>query len=265
MILYPFIDVFWYPIYTFGLSLLVCFFVFLYMLKKLTVKYSFDMAIFMNTILWYFISIFFFSRLFYVIWKWSDLKYIENAGEFFITTDYNFSLFWAIVGFIVVFFINLRLRREKLVKYIDWIVLSFLLVLSIWFIWALLWGQVYGSPTNYWIELTYTNPFSPVSSTPVFPLPALYALLFFIEFAILYILSMYIKVKWFIGHIWLIIFSLIILIFENFSGKHDIFNNLLFLNMNQILAIIFMIFSFYRLYKLSQISSKDTAVIIEHK
>jgi len=63
------------------------------MLKKLTSKYSFDMAIFMNNILWYFISIFIFSRLFYVISKWSDLKYIEDASEFFIATDYDFSLF----------------------------------------------------------------------------------------------------------------------------------------------------------------------------
>jgi prolipoprotein diacylglyceryltransferase len=76
---------------------------------------------------------------------------------------------------------------------------------------------------------------------------------------------MYIKIKGFVGHIWLIIFSLIVLIFENFSGKHDIFNNLLFLNMNQFLAIGLMIFSFYRLYILSQISWKDTTVIIEHK
>ena len=63
------------------------------MLKKLTNKYGFDMAIFMNNILWYFVSVFFFSRLFYVISKWNDLKYIENASGFFVTTDYNFSLF----------------------------------------------------------------------------------------------------------------------------------------------------------------------------
>ena len=235
------------------------------MLKKLTSKYSFDMAIFMNNILWYFISVFVFSRLFYVISKWSDLKYIENASEFFVATDYDFSLFWAIFWFFIVFFINLKLRREKLVKYIDWIVLSFLLVLSIGFIWALFWGQVYWISTNLWIEIVYNSPFAPIASTPVFPLAIVYFILFFIEFAVLYILSMYIKVKWFIGHIWLIVFWLIILIFENFSGKHDVFNNLLFLNMNQFMAIWIMIFSFYRLYILSKISWQDTTIIIDHK
>ena len=235
------------------------------MLKKLTSKYGFDMAIFMNNILWYFISVFVFSRLFYVISKWSDLKYIENASEFFVATDYDFSLFWAIFWFFIVFFINLKLRREKLVKYIDWIVLSFLLVLSIGFIWALFWGQVYWISTNLWIEIVYNSPFAPIASTPVFPLAIVYFILFFIEFAVLYILSMYIKVKWFIGHIWLIVFWLIILIFENFSGKHDVFNNLLFLNMNQFMAIWIMIFSFYRLYILSKISWQDTTIIIDHK
>ena len=263
--MYPIINIFWYPIYLFWISLVICFFVFFYILKKLALKNSFDIWIFTNNILWYFVSIFFFSRLFYVISRWSDLKYIENASEFFITTDYNFSLFWAIFWFFIIFFVNLKLRREKLVKYLDSLVLSFLLILSIWYIWALLWWQVYWKPTEFWIEIIYDNPFSPISSTPVFPLPIVYSLLFFIEFAVLYILSMYIKVKWFIWHIWLIVFALIILIFENFSGKHDIFNNLVFLNMNQILAIFLMIFSFYRLYILSQVSSKDTSVIIEHK
>ncbi len=264
--MYPFIDFFWLPIYTFGLWLLVSFFVFFYMLKKLSEKYNFDLSIFKNNILWYFVSVFFFSRLFYMIAKWNSLKHIESAKEFFITTDYNFSLFWAIVWFSLVLYINIRLRREKLVKYIDWLVLSFLLILSIWFIWTLFWWQVYWKPTNFWIELTYTHSFSPVQSVrPVFPLPIVYSIIFFILFATLYILSMYLKIKWFIGYIWLLLFSLTILVFENFSGKHDIFNNLMFINMNQILAIWLMIFSFYRLYILSQISSKDTSIIIEHK
>lgn len=222
------------------------------------------MRIFSSNALWYFISIFFFSRLFYVISKWHDLKYIEDFSQFFITTDYDFSLFWAIFWFVLVFFINIRLRREKLIKYIDSIVLSFLLALSVWYIWALFGGQIYGSTTNIWIEIVYDNPFSPISSTPVFPLAIIYSILFFIEFAVLYILSLYIKVKWFIWYIWLIVFSLIILIFENFSWKYDIFNNLVFINMNQILSIILMIFAFYRLYILSQIASKDTTIIIDH-
>ncbi len=262
--LYPFISIFWYPIYIFGIFLLISFFVFFYMLRKLRDRYSFDLTILTGNALWYFISIFFFSRLFYVISKWHDLKFIESISQFFITTDYDFSLFGAIFWFMLVFLISIKFRREKLIKYIDPIVLSFLLALCIWYIWALFWGQVYWTNTNIWIEITYNNPFSPISSTPVFPLAIIYFILFFIEFATLYILSLYIKVKGFIWYIWLIIFSFIIIVFENFSWKHDIFDGLVFLNMSQILWIGLMIFSFYRLYILSKISTKDTAVIIDH-
>lgn len=263
--MYPLIYIFSYPVYTFWIFLSLSFIVFLLMLKKLSKKNNFSLSIFINNILWYILSIFFFSRLFYVISRFNDLKYIDNFSDFFATTDYNFSLFWAIIGFWIVFFINLKLRGERAIKYIDSVVLAFLLALVVWEIGALLWWQVYWKPTDLWIEITYTNSFSPISSTPVFPLPIVYIILFFIEFAFLYILSMYIKVKWFIAYIGLILFSLTIIIFENFSWRTDIFNNYVLLNMNQILAFILMVFSFYRLYVLSKIWAKDTTVILEHK
>jgi hypothetical protein len=56
-------------------------------------KNNFSMTIFSNNILWYFVSIFFFSRLFYVISRFNDLKYIDSFSDFFATIDYNFSLF----------------------------------------------------------------------------------------------------------------------------------------------------------------------------
>ncbi len=263
--MYPLINVFWYPIYTFWIFLVASFLLFIFMLKKLSFKYNYDFSIFSNNFLWYILSIFFFSRLFYVIFQFSDLKYFDKLSDFFATVDYNFSLFGAMFWFFLVFFILLRLRREKAIKYIDWIVLSFLMVLVVWYFWALLWGQVYWKITNYWIEITYTNPFSPIASTPVFPLPVVYSILFFIEFASLYILSMYIKVKWFIWYIWLVIFSLIIIIFENFSGRYDMLSTIFFINFNQLLAFFLLIFSFYRLYVISKISAKDTTIVINHK
>jgi hypothetical protein len=262
---YPIIYIFSYPIYTFWIFLALSFLVFYVFLIKLSKKNNFSMSIFSNNILFYFFSIFFFSRLFYVISRFNDLKYIDSFSDFFATVDYNFSLFWAIFWFITVFLINLKFRWEKVIKYLDSLVIAFLLAMVVGQIWALLWWQVIWKTTDYWIELVYNNSFSPVSSTPVFPLAIVYIILFFVEFAFLYILSMYIKVKWFIAYIWLILFSLIILIFENFSWRIDVFDNYFFLNMNQIIAIILMIFSFYKLYKLSQISAKDTTIILDHK
>jgi len=261
--MYPFFEPFsWIIIYTFGLWLLFCFFAFFAMLKKLSSRYNYDVSIFVNNILWYFISVFFFSRLFYVISKWNDLKYINNPVEFFIMSDYNFSLFWAIFGFMVVLFINLKLRKEKLEKYIDGLVLSFLFILIFGFIWAFFWWQVYWKETNFWIEVLYTHPFSPVPyESPIFPLAIVYAIVFFIEFSVLYILSMFIKIRGFIGYVWLLIFWILIFFLDFFSGKYDIFKVSLGVNLSQILAIFLIIFSFYKLYYISKIHSKDTTVL----
>ncbi|USN57922.1 MAG: hypothetical protein H6767_06250 [Candidatus Peribacteria bacterium] len=83
-------------IYTFGLTLTICFFMFLWMLRKLSGRFGYDFSFFTTNIVWYFLSVFFFSRLFYVIAKWNDMKYIKDPFQFFIMSDYNFSLFGAI-------------------------------------------------------------------------------------------------------------------------------------------------------------------------
>jgi hypothetical protein len=236
------------------------------MLNKLWTKNSINTRIFSNNIIWYFLSVFLFSRLFYVISNWGDLKFIESPMQFFIMSDYNFSLFWALIWFFIVLFINLSLKKEKLEKYIDSLVLSFLFVLGVGFVWALLWGQVYWMSTDYWIEIFYNHPFTLVPSGWLFPLPIVYALSFFIIFSVLYILSMFIKIRWFIGYLGLLLFASTIIIFENFSWKFDILsNNIEYLNVNQFLAILLVFFSLYKLYIVSKIASKDTTVVINKK
>jgi len=262
--MYPFFDINWFLIYTFWLSLMISFFAFFWMLNKLGTKNSIDTRIFSHNIIWYFLSVFFFSRLFYVIARWSDLKFIENPMQFFIMSDYNFSLFWALLWFFIVLSINLSLKKEKVEKYVDSLVLSFLFILSIGFIWALLWGQVYWVSTDFWIEISYNHPFSLAPSGELFPLPAIYAISFFLLFSALYILSMFIKIRWFIGYLGLLLFSAIVIIFENFSWKFDIVSdNIEYLNMNQLLAIFLVFYSLYKLYIVSKIASKDTTVVID--
>jgi len=189
----------WIIIYSFWLSLTICFFMFIWMLRKLSVRLWFDYIIFKKNILWYFLSVFIFSRLFYIIWKWHDLKYIKDPLEFFIMDEYSFSLAWAIIWFFIILFITIRLRRERLNNFIDWLIISLFFILFIGFIWAFLGWQVYGRETLFWIEIAYTHPFSPVPyQIPVFPLPIVYSVLFFMLFSISYISSMYINTKWII-------------------------------------------------------------------
>lgn len=247
--MFPFLEpINWFIIYTFWLTITFCFFLFLWMLKKLSKKFKFDYSIFSKNIIWYFLSIFIFSRLFYIIWKWNDLKYIKNPIEFFIMTDYNFSLFWAIFWFFIVFLINLKLRKEKLNKYINWIIISFIFILFVWYIWAFLWWQVYWRETSFWIEVLYTHPFSTVPyQIPIFPLAIVYSISFFILFSFLYISSMYIKTKWLLWYLWLIIFSCIILIFEFFSWKSDFLKNLININFSQFFSIILIFIWWYKL------------------
>ncbi|MFK7780277.1 MAG: prolipoprotein diacylglyceryl transferase [Candidatus Gracilibacteria bacterium] len=236
-------------IYTFGLTIAICFFLFLWMLKKLSIRFGYDYIIFKKNILWYFLGVFFFSRLFYVIGKWYDLKYIKNPFEFFIMSDYNFSLAGAIIGFFIVLYITMKIRKEKLNNFIDGLALSLFFVLFIGFIGSLLGGQVYGRETLFGIEILYTHPFTPVPyQVPIFPLPIVYAVLFFILFSVLYIVSMYVHIKGIIGYIGLIMFGSIILIFDFFSGKYDIFKNAIGINLSQTFSIFLIIFCSYRLF-----------------
>ncbi len=221
------------------------------MLKKLSTRFNYDYSIFIRNILWYFLSTFLFSRLFYIIGKWNDLKYIQNSLEFFIMNDYNFSLFWAIFGFFIILLLNLKLRNKKIENYIDWVVISFLFILIIWFIWAFFWGQIYWRETSFGIEISYSNPYTPVPyQVPIFPLAIVYSIIFFIEFSVLYVLSLFVKIKGLLWYIWLIVFSSTILILEYFTWKYDILKDSININFAQIFSIIIIVLSSIELYKI---------------
>ena len=260
--MFPVINIFWIQIYSFWLTLTVCFFLFLWMLKKISKKEGTDFSFFTKNILWYFLSVFIFSRLFYVISNWNDLKYIRNPFDFFIMSDYNFSLAGAIFWFLFIFYLHLRSNRLRLKDYIDPVVLSFLFIVFIAYIWALFGWQVYWRDTSFWIEILYTNSFSPVPyQVPIFPLPIVYSILNFILFSVLYILSMFIKIRWFVWYIWILVFSSFILIFEFFSWKYDdTLKNIFGINIIQFLSIFLIIIFWYQLFRLLK-SSDDNKIL----
>ena len=236
--------------FTFGITIMICFFMFTWMFKKLSIKFKYDPNICLNNILWFFLSIFIFSRLFYVISKWNELKYITNPFEFFIMNDYHFSLMWAIVGFFVLLYFQLKTYKKTFIEYIDGVVISFLFVLPVGFIWALLWWQVYGRDTQLWIEILYTHPFTSVPfEVPIFPLPIVYAIVFFILFCSAYILSLFINIRWLIGYSASIAFGSIVLILDFFSGKSDILSlSFIGIHLSQLFAIIIIAIATYWLY-----------------
>lgn len=265
--MYPLLFEFeWFRVYTFWITITITFFLFYFMLKKLSVKFSYDFDLFKSNILLFFLSTFIFSRLFYVLSQWSDMKFIKSPFEFFIMSDYNFSLYWALFGFFMMLFINLRIRKENIIKYLDWVVLSFVFVLFVWYIWAFLWWQIYGRPTNLGIEIAYNNSNSLVPFTvPIFPLPIIYAILSFFIFSSLYIIKMYIKTRWFIWYWWLGVFATMNLVFEFFSWKDDFFSVKFFLNFNQICSIILLIFVWRVLFNMVKMASYEWNIHIIDK
>ena len=267
--MFPFFEP--YPqflIYTFWLTLTLCFFLFLWMMKKLAPRYNYDFNFITKNILVLFLSTLIFSRLFFVIGKWSDFKYIKNPIEFFVTNDYNLSLIWWLFGFILAFSIIVKIKKEKIDKYIDPLVISFIFVLFIWYIWALLGGQVYGRPTDFWIEILYKHLHSPIPyKNAIFPLPIIYSVLYFFLFSALYILSMYVHLRALLGYLGMIIFASLLLIFEFFSGKFDILkesNETFSINITQLLSIFLIIICAYRLYLLMK-ANEWKEITILHK
>lgn len=93
--MYPIIDIVpGVPIFTFGLALSISFLLFFRMLYKLSAKFGINTNFFLGNALWFFLSIFFFSRFFYIIAEWRDFKFIFEEGifRFLFMSDFNFSL-----------------------------------------------------------------------------------------------------------------------------------------------------------------------------
>lgn len=157
------------------------------MLQKTSTKFGFSYGFFMRDIVWYFLSVFLFSRIFYIISNWSSLKYIQNPFEFFLMSDYHFSIFGAIFGFGLVLYINAKLHKNKIEDFIDGVFLAFIAAAGLGFIGSLFGGQVYGLETNFGIEISYDHPFTSVPyKVPIFPLPIIYAIACFVMFSVFY-------------------------------------------------------------------------------
>lgn len=231
------------------------------MLNKTSDKFHFNYNFFMKDIVWYFLSVFFFSRLFYVISNWGSLKFIDNPFEFFLMSDYNFSIFGAIFGFFVILYINARIHKRQIEEFIDGVFLSFIIAASIGYIGALFGGQVYGLETNFGIEMSYNHPFTPVPyKVPIFPLPIVYAVSCFILFSVFYTSHMFTQKRWLIGYLGLICFSAIVIIFDTFSGKYDTLQPILGIHFSQAFAFILIGICMYRLYTIMKQDNADAAV-----
>ena len=243
--MYPSFTLFGVTVYTFWLALSASLGLFIWMLYRLSLKFGINTNFFLGNILFFFLSSFLFSRIFYILAEWRDYKFIFSEGvfKFFFMSDYNFSLIWAFFWFLLVLYIYIRKFKLSSNKYIDAVILSFLFAAIVWFLWAFLGGQICGKPTDLSIGISYVNfPDSKCPFTsPTFPLALIYTIISFLLFSALYIVRQFINIEGFVGYIGILIFACVLFIGEFFSGNMDIFRSFIPLNLNQIGAIVLLL------------------------
>lgn len=253
--MYPRIDFGNVHISVFGIFLAISWLVFFYFLHKYSVKRGISKHIFSDIVFFTF-SIFFFARLFYIIAQWRTEKFIfvdlinggswmTFFGQFFTSPNYNLSFVGGVFGFFLVFFIKTAYSKYR-GRYLDIIVISFFLAAIIGYIGTLLGGQIYGTPFESFFSLTYNNKYSPVAfQQQTFPLPVLYILVS----AGLFVATRHMLAKnlsdGYVGLLMMGIFGFLIFILEFTSGREDMIQGYFFgLNLNQVLALIFISSSF---------------------
>jgi phosphatidylglycerol:prolipoprotein diacylglycerol transferase len=239
--MYPQIEILGITIYTFGLALSISFILFFFMLYKLSEKFGINANFFLGNVLWFFLSMFIFSRFFYIIAEWRDFQFLWNQGilKFLLMSDYNFSLMGGILGFMIVLLFQLKKFKISARKYIDAIVLAFLFASIVGFIGAFFGGQIYGRPTDSFMGIAATNDNSNTPYTsPMFPLALLYSSVSFILFFCLYLVRKFTKIEGLVGYIGVLLFSIILFSAEFYTGGTDIFKAYVFFDLNQIGSVL---------------------------
>jgi phosphatidylglycerol---prolipoprotein diacylglyceryl transferase len=235
--MYPQFELFGITIYSFGLALSISFLAFFFLVYRLSLKIGINTNFFLGNALWFFLSSFVFSRLFYVLSEWRDFQFIFSEGffRFFFMSDYNFSLVGGAFGFLLVLFLITKFRKLAGDKFIDAVTLAFLGAGVIGFVGAFLGGQVLGAPTELAIGVTYpadtaNNPYT----SPVLPLGLFYAAGCFALFCVLYIIRTLVRTDGMVGYFGILLFSSAYLVGEEFSGRPDLFSGLVGASLSQI-------------------------------
>lgn len=247
----PYIEV-----HTFWILLVVSWIVFFALLHKYAVEHALRENIFRDITL-YTLSMFFWSRIFYIFTDWRNEKFlfinlVEWSGildflhGFFITENYNISLAGGIFWFLLVFIWKLYKTKISYTRSIDVLVRAFFWAAIIGFTGALLGGQIYGAPFDSFVSLLYTNKnsFVPVGSAR-FPLPIVYILVS-LWWALLIekIRKSYTLPDGFLWYIGFGFFGIMLFLWEFTSGIADMFESYPpYLWINQLVGLVFVAFS----------------------
>lgn len=257
----PYIEV-----HMFGLSLVIAWAVFFWLLQKYGAERGISKTMFQNIAL-YTASIFFWSRIFYILTDWRNEKYlfidfIEGSGlidflkGFFITDNYNLSLAGGLFGFLTLFAWKIYSTRAKIGRNIDVLVRAFFYAGIIWYFGTLLGGQIYGAYFDSFFSLLYTdkNSIVPVGSAR-FPLPIIYMIICLCGILLIEKIQRSIRVPdGFIGYIGFGFFGIALFLFEFLSGSADMFASYPpYIGVNQIVGLMFALFGLVWILKSTKI------------
>lgn len=259
--MYPFFSFWNIRFYFFGIFLLISLIVFFYCLIIFSQKKGVTKPIF-SDIFSFTLSIFFFSRLFFIINSWRDTKFIfvdlftGESGlttflyQFFIAHDYNLSFVGGIIGFLIVFLI--KTRGKQFFKYLDIILPAFLIAGIFTYIGSIFGGQVYGIPFESIISWDYNTKFGQVPlRTNLFPLPLLYILGFLVLIFIGFRLNKINTPDGYTGSLLLGGFGILLFVADFLNGRESILDTS-FLHFNQIIGILFVVIAFVWISKTSR-------------
>jgi prolipoprotein diacylglyceryltransferase len=251
-------------IYTFWVALVVSWALFFILLHHFSLQKWINKTVFSDIVTFTF-SIFFFSRVFFIMSEWREEKFLfqdlaEWKGfwnflhQFFITDNYNLSLAGGIIGFLLVFFIKTWHQKRDRTGYLDVVIFAFLLTAIVGYLWALLGGQIYGIPFNSPFSILYDNKNSIVPfQNPLVPLPILYMLVTGGIYWFLWKLSRKQELpNGFIGYMGMGLYSVTLFLWEFLNGSEDMFQSALGVNLNQLLALFLIVYAFIWFYRITK-------------
>jgi prolipoprotein diacylglyceryltransferase len=251
--------------YSFWVCIALAWLVFFWLLHRLSVQQGLSRKnIFTDSIVLFTISIFIFSRIFYILGNWVNDQFLIRdqlltgdiigfLKQFFIGGNYNLSFAGGVVWFLVVFFWKTWKDSKNARKYWDIIVPSFLIAASIGYLGALLGGQIYGSiAPDFPLSITYKNKIVPLRA-PTFPLPVIYMMISLVLWVVTYRTLQKVHLpEWLLWYGSLGIFSLCLLVLEFWNGSIDIFSSKFGLNLVQILSLGLLVYVFVWILKITR-------------
>lgn len=243
-------------VHFFGFILVIAWMIFFWLLHKYNTEHGLSKNIFKNISL-YTVSIFFWSRIFYIFSDWRNEKYllinlVEWSGilaflrGFFITPNYSLSLAGGIFGFLLIFVWYIYTRRANYKKNIDVLVRAFFWAAILGYLGALLGGQIYGIPFDSPFSMLYSdkNSIVPIGSAR-FPLPVIYIMSCLLGGLLIEKLHKSMTLPdGFLGYVGFGFYGIVLFLFEFTSGTADMFESYFpYLAINQTIGLIFIWFS----------------------